>query len=169
MRGIRNTVILAAVFAAGVIVTRSFADYSDRKGQTPAVTSTQDATHSTTTGTVRRWKVIRILDGDTFEVDTKFFPPELGTIKVRAGGIDTPESGYRAQCDYERNLAVEAKQLATNTLLNKTVVITDIQADKYGGRVVAVVTIDGKHYNETMIAAGLARPYSGGTKQSWCN
>lgn len=117
----------------------------------------------------RRWKVTRVIDGDTFEVETKFFPPELGNIRVRVAGIDTPESGGHAKCDAERALAVKAKDLAVKTLTGKTVTITDIEADKYGERVVAEVALGGASYADMMVKAGVAVIYYGGTKHSWCN
>lgn len=138
---------------------------AETQATTPVVlegtTPTEDAT-----GIVRRWKVTRVIDGDTFEVETKFFPPELGQIKVRVDGIDTPE--IRGKCEKEKALAQQAKQFATNLLVGNTVVITDVQADKYGGRVVAVVSIGGKRYTDLLISNNFAVPYNGGTKQSWC-
>lgn len=115
------------------------------------------------------WKVIRVLDGDTVEVDAKFFPPELGNIRVRIQGIDTPESGGRAKCESERNRAKIAKQFATDKLLGKTVTVTKVKTDKYGGRIVGEIIVDGKPYRALMIEKRYAVPYDGGTKQSWCN
>jgi endonuclease YncB( thermonuclease family) len=41
--------------------------------------------------------------------------------------------------------------------------------DKYGGRVLGDVIIDGKKLSELLIANGHARPYFGEKKESWCN
>lgn len=114
------------------------------------------------------WKVIRVLDGDTVEVDAKFFPPELGNIRVRVLGIDTPESGGRAKCTSERDRAKVAKQFTADKLLGKTIVVTNVKTDKYGGRIVGEVSVDGKQYHTLMIQNRYAVPYDGGTKQSWC-
>ena len=56
------------------------------------------------------WKVLRVVDGDTLEIDVSSMklPPELG-LKVRVLGVDTPEKGGRAKCPSEAALAVKAK------------------------------------------------------------
>lgn len=115
-----------------------------------------------------QWKVIRVIDGDTFEVDAKFFPAELGNIQVRAKGIDTPEKGHRAKCSSERELADKATEFARRELVGKTIVVSDVEQDKYGGRLVGVVSFDGKSYSEILISQQMAVPYAGKTKQSWC-
>lgn len=116
-----------------------------------------------------KWKVVRILDGDTFEVETLFYPPELGRIQVRVSGIDTPEKAPRAKCTDESELAITAHKLAVAKLSNKKVTIKNIQQDKYGGRIVADVYIGSESFGDTMIRAGLARAYDGRTKKSWCS
>ena len=40
--------------------------------------------------------------------------------------------------------------------------------DKYGGRVLGHVIIDGQSLSDMLIRAGLARPYHGEAKSSWC-
>jgi endonuclease YncB( thermonuclease family) len=40
--------------------------------------------------------------------------------------------------------------------------------DKYGGRVLGMVVLDGRGLSEMLIEAGLARPYKGEAKSSWC-
>lgn len=116
-----------------------------------------------------QWKVTRVLDGDTVEVDAHFFPPELGRIRVRIEGIDTPESGGRAKCTSERDRAQVAKKFANDKLLGKTITVTNVKTDKYGGRIVGEIFIDGKPYRAMMIDKQYAVPYDGGTKQSWCS
>lgn len=115
------------------------------------------------------WNVTRVIDGDTFEVDAMFYPPELGKIKIRVLGIDTPEKNPRAKCDYENRLAQGAHRFAVVKLNKKTVTIKNIKQDKYGTRIVADVYIDGKSFADTMIKQGFAVKYDGRTKKSWCN
>lgn len=115
------------------------------------------------------WTVTRVLDGDTVEVDAVFYPKELGQIQIRVMGVDTPESGHRAKCTAERERAKAAKQFAVDTLLNRQIVVSQIKADKYGGRIVADVHVEGKLYRAMLLDRQLARMYDGGTKQSWCN
>jgi len=40
--------------------------------------------------------------------------------------------------------------------------------DKYGGRALADVFLDHQSLAQSLISAGLARPYKGDAKQSWC-
>lgn len=116
-----------------------------------------------------KWKVVRVLDGDTFEVETLFYPSELGKIKVRVAGIDTPEKNPRAKCIEENALAQTAHKFAVTKLTKKTVTIKNVQQDKYGGRIVADVYIGTESFGDSMIRAGLARAYDGRTKKSWCS
>lgn len=81
-------------------------------------------------------------------------------------GIDAPE--IRAKCDAERYAAVAARDYLEALLRGSAVRICDPTWDKYGGRVLATVTVDGALVAETMIAAGHARPYDGGRRQGWC-
>lgn len=114
------------------------------------------------------WSVIEVYDGDTFTVDEKFHPDELGNIKIRIRGIDTGELGYRAKCNNEAEKAQLAKEHTTSRLLGKQVVVANISPDKYGSRVVADVYIGDIKLADELIAKNLALPYDGGTKTSWC-
>lgn len=120
-------------------------------------------------GKTYTWEIIRIIDGDTFEVREKFFPEELGTIKVRIAGIDTPEKNPRAKCQSEHELALKAEKYAKKELLGKMVLITNIKQDKYGSRLVADVYLHYGSFADSMIKLGLAREYDGRTKKSWCS
>jgi endonuclease YncB( thermonuclease family) len=44
-----------------------------------------------------------------------------------------------------------------------------VQWDKFGGRVNGTIFVNGKDFAKMQIDAGLARPYQGEKKQSWCN
>lgn len=114
------------------------------------------------------WSVIDVHDGDTFTVDKKFYPEELGNIKIRIRGVDTGEIGYRAKCNHEAEKAQLAKEYVSSKLLGKSVVITHVSPDKYGSRVVADVYVDGVKLSDELISHNLALPYDGGTKSTWC-
>jgi len=47
------------------------------------------------------WKVLRVVDGDTLEIDVASMrlPPELG-LKVRVLGVDTPEKRRKSQVSF---------------------------------------------------------------------
>lgn len=117
------------------------------------------------------WKVLRVLDGDTVEVEANFLPAPLKPVlKVRVLGVDTPEKNPRAQCPQENEKAQRASQLTKDAIANaKTIKVYIQDWDKYGGRVLGDLVIDGKQLSTRLIEAGLAREYYGEAKQSWCN
>lgn len=117
------------------------------------------------------YKVIRIVDGDTIVFQADFLPPPLKPqLSLRIYGVDTPEKGSRSQCDLEN----KKSQLATNfvrTLIHnaKSTDISILQWDKYGGRVLGDIMIDGKSLRALLIRNGFAREYFGDKKESWCD
>jgi len=115
------------------------------------------------------WKVNRAIDGDTVEIEVNFLPPELGNkLKLRVYGVDTPEKGFRARNIYEKNLGEKASYFTKSLLENsKNVTVTIKSWDKYGGRVLGDVIIDGKSLREELIKNGYAREYFGDAKMSW--
>ncbi len=57
------------------------------------------------------FKVLRVIDGDTIDIDAQFLPPELGKhLKLRVYGVDTPEKGHQAKCNEERRKAQTATE-----------------------------------------------------------
>ena len=106
-------------------------------------------------------------DGDTCYVTAPTLPEPLQKMSVRILGIDTPE--IRGECEEEKKLALEARALANKLFREaRTIEFGNLKWDKYGGRVLVDVYLDGKNYKDEIINAGLARPYDGGTKQGWC-
>lgn len=121
-------------------------------------------------GVAHDWTITRVVDGDTVEFDAPFLPDPLKKkLSVRIFGVDTPEKGHRAQCEKER-LAGEAASAYTKSLLKKsrTTQIILIGWDKYGGRVLGDVVIDGQSLRALLIQNGYAREYYGDKKKSWC-
>jgi len=118
---------------------------------------------------VYSWRVTRVFDGDTIGVLVPTFPPEL-KVKIRVRGIDTPEKRGLAKCQAERSLADKATTFTQDKINNaRTISFDTLSWDKYGGRIVANVIIDEQDLGVQLINAGLARPYYGGYKASWCN
>jgi len=113
----------------------------------------------------------RVIDGDTVEFQATFLPAPLKSVlSLRVYGVDTPEKGFRAQClsEAERGeLATEYTKKLVNT--SKKRLITIISWDKYGGRVLGDVILDGQSLRALLIQNGYAREYYGEAKQSWCN
>ena len=118
-------------------------------------------------GSVTVSKVISVYDGDTFRVNIDSLPPLIGkNIPVRLEGVDTPE--INGKCQYEKDLALEARDFVRSKLLNATEIkLNDLQRGKYF-RIVAKVYIDGVSLEEELLQNGLAYQYNGGKKSNWC-
>ena len=117
------------------------------------------------------WKITRVIDGDTVAFEAKFLPEPLKQeLSIRVYGVDTPEKGFRGQCDKEK-AAGEAASAFTKKLIKeaKTIKIAIAKWDKFGGRVLGDVILDGKSLRKQLIEKGYAREYYGDAKQSWCN
>jgi endonuclease YncB( thermonuclease family) len=117
------------------------------------------------------YKVTRIIDGDTVEFEAPFLPAPLKPkLSIRVLGIDTPEKGHRAQCPKEAEAALKASAFTKDKIAKaKKIQIELKDHDKYGGRVLGDVIIDGQRLSELLIANGHARPYHGEKKASWCD
>lgn len=117
------------------------------------------------------WNITRVIDGDTVAFEANFLPvPIKKELSIRVYGVDTPEKGFRGLCDKEK-AAGEAASTFTKKLVKeaKTTKIAIWDWDKYGGRVLGDVILDGKSLRKQLIDNGYAREYYGEAKQSWCN
>jgi endonuclease YncB( thermonuclease family) len=117
-----------------------------------------------------QYKINRVIDGDTVEIAVDFLPDPLPPkLSIRVLGIDTPEKAPRAQCEAEAKKAAEASAFTKSAVaVAQSVEIQIEKWDKYGGRVLGHVLLDGHSLSEMLIGAGLARPYKGEAKTSWC-
>jgi endonuclease YncB( thermonuclease family) len=115
------------------------------------------------------WKILKYVDGDTVEVQADFLPVELGNhLLLRIYGVDTPEKGWRAQSDHERQMGEKASVFTKNLLQNaKVIKIQVICWDKYGGRLLGDVIIDDKSLRQLLLENKYAREYYGNKKESW--
>jgi endonuclease YncB( thermonuclease family) len=116
-------------------------------------------------------KIVRVSDGDTIVVAAPYLPEPLKPeLAVRIYGVDTPEKGHRAQCPAEAAAAERAsawtKTLVANGRRHQVVLY---KWDKFGGRVIGDIVVDGQSVRRGLIAAGLAREYYGDAKTSWCS
>lgn len=111
--------------------------------------------------------VLAVTDGDTFKARLPVWQGVEIVTSVRVNGIDAPE--LRGKCDFEKVKAEEATAALTHFLqTGKNVTLHNVKDDKYSGRVVADVMVDGKSLSSEMIRTGLVRPYNGGTRLGWC-
>jgi micrococcal nuclease len=117
------------------------------------------------------YPVTRVVDGDTVEFAAPFLPEPLKPkLSVRIFGVDTPEKGFRAQCDSEK-VRGEAASAYTKKVItaSKTARVAIIGWDKYGGRVLGDIILDNNvSLRALLIQNGHAREYYGDAKQSWC-
>jgi endonuclease YncB( thermonuclease family) len=117
------------------------------------------------------YKALKITDGDTIKLDVSKESPlvkKLG-LSVRIKGIDTPEKAPRAKCKKESELGQQATKFTTELVGNKELLLSEIEWDKYGGRIVANVKVGGVGIAQELLKKGLARVYNGEKKKSWCD
>jgi micrococcal nuclease len=116
------------------------------------------------------YKVTRVIDGDTVEIAVGFLPPPLPPkLSIRVLGVDTPEKAPRALCDAEAKRALAASAFTKQAISDAKEIDIQIKSwDKYGGRVLGYVILDGKSLTDLLIENGHARPYKGEKKSSWC-
>ena len=116
-------------------------------------------------------EIVRVNDGDTVVISAPFLPAPLKPeLAVRVFGVDTPEKGHRAQCAKEAAAAELASAYTKDLIKNgKKFQVTLYSWDKFGGRVLGDVIVDGRSVRAGLIQNGLAREYYGEAKQSWCN
>lgn len=136
-----------------------------------------------------RARLIDVHDGDTVTVIAEVFPSAVFKFHVRLTGIDAPE--MTSKTPSVKAMAESARLRLLNLLVPKTLSLPHTRAghltrtemmtlleldlhlvhlcchemDKYG-RVLAEISCDEAtpHAGLTLLSEGLARPYSGGTK-----
>ena len=124
-------------------------------------------------GPLPAW-VVSVIDGDTLEVRVHIWLGQDLNTRVRLAGIDAPE--LHGKCDREKNLARRARDYLLARLVPVEaeagageVRLREVRYGKFAGRVLArVETLDGTDLGQGLIAAGLARPYDGRGRASWC-
>jgi endonuclease YncB( thermonuclease family) len=115
--------------------------------------------------------ILRVIDGDTVAFQAPYLPDPLKKeLSIRVFGVDTPEKGFRAKCESEDAKGQAATKFTKESIASaKKLQIVLMDWDKYGGRVLGDVLIDGQSLRNLLISKGYAREYYGEAKQSWCN
>lgn len=100
-------------------------------------------------------KVLRVVDGDTIDVEIDLGFDIWHKVRLRLAHIDA----------YERynELGKEATDYVRSLIEEKFVEIFTEKTDKYG-RYLATVIIDGGNLNNDLINKGYAVPYEGGKR-----
>lgn len=112
-------------------------------------------------------KVLKVVDGDTIDVDIDLGFNISYTQRVRLAGIDTPES--RTKDAREKALGLEVKDKLKKAIDAAKVVVVKTElpdsSEKYG-RILGWVYLDGdtRSLNEQLIDEGYAWGYMGDTK-----
>ncbi len=141
---------------SGIIIISMFllscgAEYKEDKHGTGEYEETQNG----------EIKWIRCYDGDTCT-----FIINGEKENVRFAGVDTPE--IRGKCNEEIRMAKQARDFVIGILKNSQIRLENCFPGKYG-RQVCEVYANGEKISDALISAGLGRPYTGGTRESWCN
>ena len=115
--------------------------------------------------------IIRINDGDTVVISAPFLPAPLKPeLAVRVFGVDTPEKNHLAKCESERQRGLAAteftKKMVSQSQQRQVVLYG---WDKFGGRVLGDIILNGQSLRVMLIQNGFAREYYGEAKTSWCN
>ena len=87
-------------------------------------------------------KVVRVIDGDTLEIQQK-----MAIQRVRIWGVDTPE--------WDQPYGEQSSRFTRSRLLGKEVQVIPKDVDTYG-RLVAMITMDDINIGEALIQSGLA-------------
>ena len=106
-----------------------------------------------------------VVDGDTIRV---------GDQSVRLMGFDTPEAGSGARCPREARLAEDATAALEGWLNEGGFWMRgrlDDPTDRWGRQLRELYRgdiSDREYVGNRLVAAGLARRYYGGSRESWC-
>lgn len=112
--------------------------------------------------------ICKVYDGDTIQAVFPLPMTEDTTPyrwSCRIGGIDTPE--MRSSDPELKKLAIEARDVVRGLILDKKVKLDLGEFDKYGRVLCKAYDTTGKPIAASLIEAGLAKDYDGGTKQQW--
>jgi endonuclease YncB( thermonuclease family) len=122
-------------------------------------------------GVVYDAKIVRVSDGDTIVIAAPFLPAPLKPeLAVRIYGVDTPEKGFRAKCPQEDQRGQAASAFTKNAVASTQKHQVVLYAwDKFGGRVLGDMVLNGVSLRAELIKNGFAREYYGDAKQSWCD
>jgi micrococcal nuclease len=106
-------------------------------------------------------RLVRIIDGDTFEVDGE---------TIRLAGIDTPEVAPRAKCLAEARLAEASKAALAQVMMTSWGVRPSLERqgqDRYGRTLAVARMANGTDVGAEMVRLGYAERWPG-RRVEWC-
>jgi micrococcal nuclease len=101
-------------------------------------------------------EVVKVVDGDTIDVNVDLGFTVWVRVRLRLIGIDTMELNDKDPV--KRENAKLAKAFVEDRLVNQKVIIQSFKTDKYG-RWLAEVFVNGSSINKQLLAENLAIPY----------
>ena len=116
---------------------------------------------------VYRAKVLRIVDGDTIDVDLDLgFKVWMRKQRIRLAGIDTPESRTRNKEEKKRGLLSKAKlkELCPTGSTIKVKTELDKERGKFGRVLGTLITMDDLNINQHLVENNYAVAYHGQSK-----
>jgi endonuclease YncB( thermonuclease family) len=120
----------------------------------PAQLRAEEASSAVLAGPVPA-TLLRVIDGDTLVVRARVWLDLEVVTRVRLRGVNAPE--LRSRDEGERDRAEAARAFVAALAEGAPLVLTEIGQDKYGGRVVASVTVAGEDLAAALLAEGHAR------------
>lgn len=112
-----------------------------------------------------------VIDGDTIKCDGQNMRLLGGGVPFKSG-VDAPEMGSRAKCEFERDLALKAKARLKELLLNGVPRIEDSGARDTTPKRRPLINIylpDGRETGRVLISEGLAREWRPKHHIDWCH
>jgi micrococcal nuclease len=107
-------------------------------------------------------KIIRVVDGDTIDVNLDLGFDIWHKTRVRLAGIDTPESRTRNKAEKALGKAAAMK---LRVLCGEKILLESLGKGKYGRILGIPYTVNGKNICEVLIKEGHAVEYWGGKKR----
>lgn len=113
---------------------------------------------------ITQCKVVKVYDGDTITVATKlpYGNSPYYRFSVRLKGIDCPE--MKTKNKDEKECASLARDFLRELIMDKMVVLKEIELEKYG-RILAHVYLNEVNVSDVLCEKRLAVKYDGGKKQ----
>jgi micrococcal nuclease len=110
-------------------------------------------------------EVVRVVDGDTIDLNIDLGFSLTKKERVRLAGIDTPES--RTRDLEEKKLGLEAKEFLERRLSDGVDSGLRVKTEKDGkyGRMLGWIYCGQMNINEEMVQRGYAWKYDGGSKE----
>ncbi|CUW90136.1 Micrococcal nuclease-like nuclease (modular protein) [Agrobacterium fabacearum S56] len=111
-----------------------------------------------------------VIDGDTIKCDGQNMRLLGGGVPFKSG-VDAPEMGSRAKCDYERHLALKAKARLKELLFAGVPRIEDSGArDRTQSRrpLINIFLPDGREAGQVLMSEGFAKPWHPKRRIDWC-